>query len=696
MKIGKIFQPKPTLSEQDIKSGLRWLTWEGTFSLGFNSITTSGILVAFALALGANNFQIGILAAIPFIMQFFQMPSIWLVEKLRHRKAIAVLSWLPAQLLWFPIALIPIYLLIPGESAILLLLGLMVLRGLLNAICNSAWNGWIRDLVPQNILGRFFSKRLAFATFSGIVFSLGAAFFIDYWRGQIPGESAIFGYTYVLLFGAIFLGLASPLFMALMPEPLMQPITGPQPPLWQRLVAPIRDTNFRRLILFLFSWGFASNLAIPFFAVYMLQRLGLPVSWVIAFSVISQLFNIFFLRIWGPFADRFGYKVVLSLSASLYVFVILGWIFITMPEWYVLTLPLLIILHVFAGIANAGVALTTGTIGLKLAPQGEATPYLAGASLAISLGAGLGPLFGGLMADFFAPRQLSLAFTWIDPAGIIQLPALSIIGYDFLFGIAFILGLLTLGVLAVIREEGEVGREVVLQSLFSPMREFTRPMSSVPGLQFLGNFPFRFIKHVPVPGLDVALGVTVYQIAEMARAAASATLRGRRVTKKFAQALEVGLAPILRYKRRVKAHGIEITQHAARGAMHVISEKPLDLEKVVASVMEGVVKVSSQAGVRPGDAILGASQGIIQGAAETEVDITATVVQTIEAAKEAATQIGLSEEEAAAKAAEGALQAAEAIGLEVASEVAQALPEELLASISVEDTKQVKENDKEG
>ena len=66
------------------------------------------------------------------------------------------------------------------------------------------------------------------------------------------------------------------------------------------------------------------------------------------------------------------------------------------------------------------------------------------------------------MADFFSPRQLGLTFTWIDPAGIIQLPALSIIGHDFLFGIAFIVGLFTLGVLAAIREEGGVGREVVL------------------------------------------------------------------------------------------------------------------------------------------------------------------------------------------------------------------------------------------
>ena len=92
MSIMGILQPRPTLSEQEIKTGLHWLTWEGAVSLGFNSITTSGILVAFALALGADNFQIGVLAAIPFIMQTLQIPGIWLVEKLRRRKAIAVLS----------------------------------------------------------------------------------------------------------------------------------------------------------------------------------------------------------------------------------------------------------------------------------------------------------------------------------------------------------------------------------------------------------------------------------------------------------------------------------------------------------------------------------------------------------------------------------------------------------------------------
>ncbi len=109
MSLFKFLAPKPTISERELTAGLKWFTLEGAASLGLFSITTSGFLVAFALALGASNFQIGILAAIPSVMQILQLPAIWLVEKVRYRKLIAVPSWFLAQFIWFPIALIPVF-----------------------------------------------------------------------------------------------------------------------------------------------------------------------------------------------------------------------------------------------------------------------------------------------------------------------------------------------------------------------------------------------------------------------------------------------------------------------------------------------------------------------------------------------------------------------------------------------------------
>ncbi len=676
MDLFSFWRPRPIITDSERSRGILWFSLEGMTALGLFSITTSGFLAAFALALGANNMQIGILAALPFLTQMLQLPSIWLVEKIRRRKAITLFTSIPAQLTWFIIAVIPFLVRAPSPLAISLLLVLMGLRGLMAAVGNCAWNGWIRDLIPQEVLGRSFSRRLMLSTMVAVVFSLGAALFVDFWQGKKTGYESIFGYSYVLLFGALFLGMASLLFLALMPEPLMQAVPGTQPSIWERLSAPFRNRNFRQLIQFLFFWSFASNLAIPFFAVYMLKRLGLPLSWVIGLSVLSQLFNISFLRIWGRFVDRFSNKTVLSLCASLYLLVIFGWTFTDVPNNYLLSLPLLSILHVFAGIANAGITLTIGTIGLKLAPEGEATSYLANASLATNLGTGLGPLCGGLLGDFFSARNLDLTLTWNDPVISIR-AAMSLTGLDFLFVISFLVGLMILGILATIHEKGEVSREVILESLMLPTREISRPFSSVPGYNLFSNFPFGYIKKIPVPGLDAAIGVAAFQIAEAAKAATTAAIRGHKITKRLVKALQDSLSTVFSSKEEAKAHGVQITREVARGAMHGAGEKPVLADNELAPLTASVVKASSKAGVDPLSGIQGASQGIVQAAIEMKGNLTAATIQAIKAARELAKQAGVSEESAVVKASIGALEAAQAAGPEAVQKVKEALRTEL-------------------
>ena len=54
------------------------------------TLTTGVFLVGFAVALGASNFAIGVLAAVPFCVQLLQMPAVVLVERWRARRAICV------------------------------------------------------------------------------------------------------------------------------------------------------------------------------------------------------------------------------------------------------------------------------------------------------------------------------------------------------------------------------------------------------------------------------------------------------------------------------------------------------------------------------------------------------------------------------------------------------------------------------
>jgi len=681
------FSPKPTISDQDIASGLRWLTWEGTASMGFFSITTSGFLAAYALLLGCSNFQIGVLAALPFLTQPLQILVIPLVERFRRRKVITLAAWIPAQLSWLLIALIPLFLDVPSSSAVALLLVTIGIRGLFVSVTNCSWNSWLRDLIPQQILGSVFARRQMWANLAAMTFGLAASFFVTYWQGHATAGNEALGYTFPLLFGAAFLGLASPLFMSLIPEPLMQPSTGPQPSFFSTIAPPFRDGNYRRLLSFLLLWGLALNMSIPFFAVYMLLRLGLPLWAVIGFSILSQAFNILFLRLWGRLADRFGFKAILSVCVSLYLLVVFGWTFTTMPERYFLTIPLLVILHILAGIAAAGVILSTGTIGLKLAPKGQATAYLAAAGLATSLGVGLGPLLGGFLADFLSVRQLSLIFEWISPIRSIQLPVLSLSGFDFLFCITFIVGLFTLSALVAFREKGEVGREVILDTLFAPMRHAVRPMSSVPGLNFLGQFPYSILRHVPVPGLDVAVGVTAYQLADMAKTTAAAVMRSQSRVTRIAKALEKALISVLGTANDMQTHGSEVARQTARGTMHAQMKTDLDVGQLARSAVLGITSTFRRRQIVPQDALRGAGYGVVQGAGETGADLGKAAISAVEAGKEVAEQAGLSEKEAAAYVAQGALDAAAAMGGEAMTQVKASLPEDVLPGNSAQQEK---------
>jgi len=388
------------LTEVEIQNGLSNVIKDGLATQAMLTLTGGVFLVTFALKMGASNLIIGLLAAIPPLAQLIQIPSVYLVEKYRSRRSITTYASLISKVFLFFVGCIPI--LFSQDLWVTLLVAVMVLRSAFISLGACSWNSWMRDLVPQDQIGTFFSRRMSLARALDIPLALAAGMYIDYWRKHLA-DHELFGYS-TLFFMGFSVGLIGVYYISRTPEPSMGEVES-LPRFFTLIVKPFRDNNFKNLITFMGSWNFAVNLAAPFFTVYMLKRLEMDLSLIIALTVLSQVMNIAFLQTWGRVADRFSHKSVLAVSGPLFIISILAWTFTTMPEKYVLTLPLLVIIHMVMGISTAGVTLASATIGLKLAPRGEATSYLAANSLVNSLAAGIAPVLGGLFADFFAKEQ---------------------------------------------------------------------------------------------------------------------------------------------------------------------------------------------------------------------------------------------------------------------------------------------------
>ena len=671
----EFLRPRATLTGEDVQKSLRMMTWEGVAFGGLFSLGSGGFMSAFALALGANNFQVGILAALPFVTQIVQLPAILAIERFRARKAVGIPALLLSNLIWIPIGAVPFLMDTPGTAAVTTVIVLLAMRGLFSPFWVTAWTSWMRDLVPQNILGSYYGRRLALITASLAVIGVGGSYFVRWWEGVSSPEHSIYAFSFLLIGGVLSLGIADPVFAARAKEPMMPPARESGRSALAIVAEPLRDKNFSQLVRFLFVWSLTSNLAIPFFAVYMLTELGLSLPVVIGFTVLSQVTNVVFVRVWGPMADHVGSKTVLSLSASLYLLVIIGWVFTAYPERHFLSLPLLGMLHIFAGIASAGVTLTVSTISLKVAPDGQATPFLGAASIATNVGAGIGPIAGGLLADYFSVRSLVFDFGWASPNGVFELQAISLTGFDFLFVLAFVTGILSLNLLVALREEGELPRDMALSELTSRIDPLSRAVSSVPGLSAASAFSYGYIKRVP--GTDVALGVTAYQLAASSQVAASSVSRGRTLVHDIAESVSTVLEETVDDMEEVAEHGLELARHSTRGAVQAGGDLADELGRVVQGAVLGTLRALDRQQVEMLNALTGAGYGILQGTEEAGSDVAEAAAQVPEVARIVANELGVAEGDAAKALAVGLLVAAAASGEDTLSVVRQALPPEL-------------------
>jgi MFS family permease len=457
------------LSPSEVERGLALVIRDGVCTQIMITLIGGVFLTDFALGLGAGGLAIGLIVAIPALGNLIQVPTVALVEAVRRRRAIVVAGAGLSRLVLLALALLPF---LPaaertaGAGVVLLLAGL-ALAFALASVSHCAWNSWMRDLVPTPRLGNFFGRRMMIMAALSAGLTPLAGLYVEWFRAGWP---ALGSYTYVPVFalGAL-AGLIGVWVLAITPEPPMAR-ADERIGFFRRALGPFRDSGYRRVLLFLFVWNATANLAAPFFAVYLLRRIGLEVGPVTVLYATFQIANLIAFGAWGRIADRHANRAVLAVTVPGFMAMIPGFLLAAAVPNPALAFALLLALHVVLGLAHAGVQLACGTVALKLAPPGEATAYLAVVSLAVNLGAAGAPVVGGWLVDRLGDLALPLALPGLDVPFLLG-------GWDILFLLAFVGGLGATAAARAIREDSAIGAR---RALLEFAREFAADLARGP------------------------------------------------------------------------------------------------------------------------------------------------------------------------------------------------------------------------
>ncbi len=372
-------------------------------ALGTIFVSGTGGLAAtgFALALGAGEFQIGLLGAMGLIGLSAQVFGAYFVESRRERKVFWLVSCGLHRLLWLPILLIPYTMTQFGDSAkVQALLGLILVSSLLANASSPAWMSWMADVVPERQQGKFWARRSVILTCVGIVAGVPIAVVLDYMKSHAR-HGDFLGYTIVFAV-AMILGELDVALHKKIPHPPMGPPSSRS--LVSLFMRPLADKNFRRLIVLMAAWDFSVHLFVPFTSKYLLQDLGLSFLAITLMFQVNSIAYASFSKFWGFMIDRFGKRPVIVSLMALKFLTPTAYLFTSPERIYSVLIPMLFV----DGFLNAGLLLAFHTALMSYAPREGRAIFFAINRAFVGLAAAVAPVLSGAMLEFAQAR----GFEW--------------------------------------------------------------------------------------------------------------------------------------------------------------------------------------------------------------------------------------------------------------------------------------------
>jgi len=280
---------------------------------------TDYYITPLALFLGASAQQIGLLVAIPHLLgSFSQFLSVRIVRIVGARLPFLVKGTALQALVLLPIAFLPVLYL---PNRIFILIGLLTIFRVMGHLIGTVWGSLTSDYLAPEERGRYFGWRSQIASLAGVFGVIAGGLTLFFMKKVSPAAA------FLVLFLSVSLArFISAYLMTKMEDIPLERLPGSDFTFY-RFLKRFKESNFVKFVFFIAAITFATNLAAPYFNVYLLRDLHANYLMYMLVQLASIAGGLIAFPIWGKHADRFGNARILKLTSWLIPVIPFMWAF---------------------------------------------------------------------------------------------------------------------------------------------------------------------------------------------------------------------------------------------------------------------------------------------------------------------------------------------------------------------------------
>lgn len=351
-------------------------------------------ITPFALSVGATNFHIGLLNALPSLLgNLSQLFTLKAMEKY-SRKSIVFWAVLLQALMWlFLLGAGSLYFVFNIHTQLppYLIITIYTFLCFFGAFGGPAWGSWMKDLVSEN-RGDYFGRRARVAGIVSMICLLIAGFILDYFE-----NTKIF-IGFMIIFFIAFLGRTiSAILTTRQWEPKFKSDNRYYFSLFD-FIKRMWFNNFGKFTIYFSLVAMATAISGPFFAVYMLKNLGFSYTEFMFVTLSNAVATFIFIPAWGKFADRYGNLRVIKINGILISIVPILWIF-TIFFSHQQVFYYLLIIEIFSGLVWAGFNLAAGNFIYDAVTNQRLAICISYFNIIAGMGVVIGSFIGGIIAS---------------------------------------------------------------------------------------------------------------------------------------------------------------------------------------------------------------------------------------------------------------------------------------------------------